>query len=94
MFTENIVLFLYFETHRTHFPDEQTNVFIVLLNKNNASLNDGLGTISIKHGFFKKYLGKNYRKTLFCPLFTSWKMRCQYPKFGYNIPDPSLNYFY
>ena len=27
MFTENIVLFLYFETHRTHFPDEQTNVF-------------------------------------------------------------------
>ena len=82
MFTENIVLFLYFETHITHFPDEQTNVFIVLLNKNNASLNDGLGTIPIKHGFFQKYLGKNSRKTLFCPLFTSWKMRCQYPKFG------------
>ena len=52
MFTENIVLFLYFETHRTHFPDEQTNVFIVLLNKNNASLNEGLGTIPIKHEVF------------------------------------------
>ena len=56
--------------------------FIVLLNKNNASFNDGSGTISMKHGFFQKYLGKNYRKTLFCPLFTPWKMRCQqYPKF-------------
>ena len=52
MFTENILLFLYFETHRTHFPDEQTNVFIVLLNKNNASLNEGLGTLPIKHEVF------------------------------------------
>ena len=67
MFTENILLFLYFETHRTHFPDEQTNVFIVLLNKNNASLNDGLGqglgtigTIPIKHGVFSGIFRKKF----------------------------------
>ena len=60
MFTENIVLFLYFETHKTHFPDEQTNVFIVLLNKNNASLNDGLGTIPIKHEVFSEIFRKKF----------------------------------
>ena len=39
--------------------------FIVLLNKNNASFNDGSGTISMKHGFFQKYLGKILEKPCF-----------------------------